>query len=173
MTCTCTSCLNLSFSGLQEEHQTPLPASLKRMSAQTGRHYDRWILRRLSTTKKAPASWMQPLPYHRILSVSLYQLETHYNHHCLFLAKHILIQAVTFTVWYRPMCDGLSAALIPFSEEKDTFTAIIQLAGSGVQNFKFKISFPRVNSKTFCTATNLKESKNDGYSKPIQNKVSK
>lgn len=71
------------------------------------------------------------------------------------------------------MCDGLSAALIPFRKEKDTFTAIIQLAGSGVQKLKSKFSFPRVNSKTFCTATNLKESKNNGYSKPMQNKVSK
>lgn len=114
MTCPCTPCLNLSFSGHQKEHQTPPHASLKRMSAQTGRHSDRWTLRSLSTTKKAPASWMQPLPYHGILSVSLHQLETHYNHHCLFLAKHILIEAVTFTVWYRPMCGGLSAALTPF-----------------------------------------------------------
>lgn len=177
MTCPCTSCLNLSFSGLQKEHQAPLPASSKRRSAQTGRHSDRWTLRSLSVTKKAPTSWVQPLPYHRILSMSLCQLETHYNHHCLFLAKHILIKAVTFTKWYRPMCDGLSAALISFQRKetirrKDTFTTIIQLAGSGVQNLKFKVGFPRVNSKTFFTAKNLKESKNYGYSK-LQTKQSK
>lgn len=65
------SCLNVSFSGLQKEHQTPPPASSKRRNAQTGRHLLRWTLRSLSTTKKAPASWMQPLPYHRIWSVSV------------------------------------------------------------------------------------------------------
>lgn len=55
-----------------------------------------------------------PLEYHILLSMSLYQLETEYKHHCMFLSKCILIKAVTtLIVWHGSTCDGLSAALIP------------------------------------------------------------
>lgn len=55
-----------------------------------------------------------PLEHHILLSMSLYQLETESKHHCVFLAKCMLIKAVTtILVWYRSTCDGLSAALIP------------------------------------------------------------
>ena len=54
------------------------------------------------------ASWMRSLPYHVLLSMSLHQLETEYKHHCLFLAKCILIKAVTMFihihVWWFICC---------------------------------------------------------------------
>ena len=193
-TCPYTSCLHLSFSGLQ---------------IRITKHFDLWLLlqrvthssigdgvqRQTGTWTHGPeggcvcvcvclchqgsscqmnASWMQSLPYNVLLSMSPYQVDREHKHHWVFLAKYIFIKPVTmFIVWYRYTCDGLSPALVPSPSGKRYHRCHTSAGRLKCAKPQIKSSSSEVKFQNVLHYYKFKGKQIDGCPKPMQNKVNK